>query len=152
MADSSAPAVTLAAKPLTAYHFIALSAERRGTWRLCHAWPPPGFRRPPLPPFLRHTLSALSARSPWSRSRDGAFAPPLPRPQDRSARCASRPPRRRTRGRRSPCAANRGSRTAGRQRAEPASEIERRRDRGRPPFSSLGHATQHQPCRRGGPL
>src|SRR3990170_1159202 len=37
VADSSAPAVTLTAKPLTAYHFISLSAERRGTWRLCHA-------------------------------------------------------------------------------------------------------------------
>ena len=36
MAGSSAPSFTLAAKPIAAYHFIALSAERLRTWRLCH--------------------------------------------------------------------------------------------------------------------
>ena len=51
-ADSSAPAFTLTAKPITTYHFISLSAERRGTWRLCHAWPPPWFPASPAPTFL----------------------------------------------------------------------------------------------------
>ena len=52
VADSSAPTVTLPAKPLTAYHFIALSGERRVSWRLYHAWAPPWFPASPAPTFL----------------------------------------------------------------------------------------------------
>ena len=39
VAESSEPVFTLAAKPLTAYHFIARSAERRSAWRTYNAAP-----------------------------------------------------------------------------------------------------------------
>ena len=51
VADSSAPAVTLTAKLLTTYHFISLTVERRGMWRLHRACPHPWFPASPAPTF-----------------------------------------------------------------------------------------------------
>jgi hypothetical protein len=51
LADSSAPASTLAAKPMVAYHFIASDREGSQPWLLYHA-PHPWFTVLPHPTFL----------------------------------------------------------------------------------------------------
>ena len=105
MAGSSARAFTLAAKPIAAYHFIAFSAEARGTWRLCHARAGPrqagGRGRQhagALPWFQARRAPTFAGTDPSSdppydsrgASRDGAFDLTLPRAEHRRAGRAAR--------------------------------------------------------------